>query len=258
MAFKPVNFAHLAKFNSATSSDFLALYEKALDEKIIARNAKPKHKTFAPSAFRCPRISWFRLRGVQPDIVKTPDRTMEFTADIGTACHEMIQELLSKALGDNWIDVEDYMRYANIPYTYNLTKTGYETQVEIEDPPIRFACDGIIRLNDTYYLLEIKSSEFSSWDELTDIKPQHADQIKCYGTLLNISNVIVMYIDRQYGGVKCYEKKVTTSDNKEVLDRIRYVQEMVECNLAPDRLPKGDSWCSSNHCPYFDKCKQWG
>ena len=74
MAFRTANFAHLAKFNSAASSDFIDLYESIVDRRITARNAEPKHKTFAPSSFRCPRVSWFRLRGVQPDAVSTPDK----------------------------------------------------------------------------------------------------------------------------------------------------------------------------------------
>lgn len=261
MAFRTANFAHLAKFNSAASSDFIDFYEKIVDDKIIARNAEPKHRTFAPSSFRCPRVSWFRLRGVQPDTIAKPDRTMEFTAQLGTACHEVIQQNLKEALRDDWIEVEDYLKDnpdLGSKYCWELEKAGLETRISISNPPIRFACDGIIRWKGEIYLLEIKTSEFSSFDELTDPKSQHVDQIKCYATLLGIKHVLVLYQDRQYGGLKCYEMTITTVDNKMVLDRFQYVMDMVEANLAPDRLPNGDSWCTAAHCPYYKVCKEWG
>lgn len=257
MAFRSANFAHLAKFNSAVSSDFLDLYNEAIDSKIIAQNAEPKHRTFAPSAFRCPRISWFRLRGVQPDKPNKPDRILQFTADIGTACHELIQSTLSERLGDDWLDVGEYLAQANLGYQYEVSKDGFETHVEIFDPPVRFACDGLVRWKGEYYLLEIKTSEYSSWDELTSAKPQHVDQIKFYATLLNIDKVLVMYQDRQYGEIKCYEMKITLQDMKGIRDKIKYVQDMVESNLAPEKLPKDDPWCTAAHCPYYQKCKEW-
>lgn len=258
MAFRQTNLARLVKFNSANSSDFIDMYEAFLDKKIAARNAEPKHKTFAPSSFRCQRISWFRLRGVQPDEIKKPDRTLDFTAEIGSACHTIIQRNLQEALGEDWIDVGQYLKDMNPSYSYTLNQFGYETQIEIDSPPIRFACDGIIRWKGEFYLLEIKSSEYASFDELTDPKAQHVDQIKCYATLLGLKHVLVLYIDRQYGSIKCYEMTITESDNREVMDRFQYVQDMVEAFLAPDRLPKDDPWCTASMCPYYKKCKEWG
>lgn len=263
MAFKAANLARLAKFNSAASSDFIDMYESIVDKSIIARNAEPKHQTFAPSAFRCPRVSWFRLRGVQPDSISTPDRTMEFSAQIGTACHRIIQQNLKDELGQDWLDVEEYVNSCSdlrerYDWNFEPSEDSLETLITISNPPVRFACDGIIRWNNSIYLLEIKTSEFASFDDLMDAKPQHVDQIKCYATLFDLDHVLVLYQDRQYGGLKCYEKTVTLQDKQAVNNRFQYVMDMVECNLAPDRLPKGDAWCNSNHCPYYKKCKEWG
>lgn len=260
MSFRSVNFAHLAKFNSATSSDFLDMYNSFVDRKIQERNEAPASKTFAPSSFRCNRLSWFRLRGTQPDHIKSVDRTLDFTAQIGTACHRIIQSNLKEALGKDWIAVKDYLTANPIPYQYKLTESEdtLETKVEILDPPIRFACDGIVRFKGKYYLLEIKTSEFSSFRELVDPKEQHVDQIKCYATLLGLSGVLVVYQDRQYGDMKCYEMTIPEYEMDSVRSRFKYVQEMVEANLAPDPLPKGDPWCTPAHCPYYEKCGQWG
>ncbi len=261
MGFRGWNAQHLAKFNSADSCEFLNLYEDARDAKILAEYDDPSHKTFAPSSFRCKRIQWFRLRGVQPDKPKTADAVLNFTAVVGTSLHKMIQETLKDCLGSSWIDVETYIKQ-NLcsPTLYRCTQSidSLETQVELTDPPVRFACDGIIYWKGEYVLVEIKSSEFSSWQDLTDPKPQHIDQTKCYCALLNIHRVFFIYIDRQYGGVKCYDVKYTSTELDCVWSDMHDVQEMAEYHLCPEPLPKGDSWCTESHCKYYKKCAEYG
>lgn len=258
MAFRSIGSTHLTRFNSAASCDFLDMYESFVDSKIREELQTPSSRTFAPSSFRCDRRSWFRLRGVEPDRQKSVDRVLNFTAELGTACHAVIQTNLKQALKDDWISVKDYLLENPPESRYILTESedGLETKIEFLDLPVRFACDGIIRWKGELYLLEIKTSEFSSFQDLTDPKSIHIDQILCYGTLLGLSNVLVLYQDRQYGSLKCYELKISEGDKDTIRKRFKHVLDMVEANIAPDRLPTGDSWC--NNCPYPQKCKEWG
>lgn len=262
MAFKQWDINHIAKFNSAASSDLLDKYISYVESKIKSKAEEPSHKTFSGSSFRCNRRSWFRLRGTEPDHVAVPDRTLNFTAEIGTACHRIIQNNLKTLLGDDWLSAKSYVEslYFDSDFLYEVKEDadGLEAQIHIYNPPIMFACDGLIRLNGKIYLLEIKTSEFSSWNDLTDPKPQHIDQIKCYASLLNIHDVLFLYQDRQYGDFKCYEIHVSDADMKQVKDRFDYVMDMVDKNLAPEPLPKGDPWCTVNMCPYYKKCQEYG
>lgn len=252
------DFSHIARFNSQTSDEFLQKYETYVDDQIQKKNAEVRGKTFAPSSMRCQRQSWFKLKGTQPDVPSAPDRTLNFTAQIGTACHEIIQQNLAKIYGDDWIDVSDYIAQANLPYEIHCEKRGYETLIEIVSPPVKFACDGILRINGRYYLLEIKTSEYSSFDKLTNAKDQHVAQIKTYGSLLNINKALVLYQERQYGGMKCFEMDIDSLQMKEVIDGMYYVMDMVEANIAPSGLPSGDYWCSPNMCSYYKKCQEYG
>ena len=256
MAFRQVNFEHLAKFNSEASSILINKYKDQLIVNIQSECAGPKSCTFAPSSMRCNRKSWFRLRGTQPDFIAEPDLVLNHTAVVGTALHEHIQSVLEQAFGADWVSVEDYLKENPIPYEYVLTQNGHETLVEIPEIPIKFACDGILRIHGKYYLLEIKSSEYSSWDKLTTTKPHHIDQIETYSTILNIPNVLTLYVDRQFGDVKSYEHTIPLEHMIAVNDRIAYVKRMVEMNLAPDRLPVNDYMCLN--CEYKNKCKEWG
>ena len=257
MAFRSLDFQHIARFNSSTSSTLLDRYSDFVDKQILEEYNEPTSKTFAPSNFRCDRRCWFRLRGVQPDRPEKGDQVLNFTARIGEACHTLVQSNLSKMLGEDWIDVEEYLKSIDFPYEYKVTKDGFETKVEILKPyPIKFACDGIIRLNGKYYLLEIKSSEYKAFDELIDIKPHHRDQIEFYSSILKLEDVIVIYIDRQYGNLKCYEHHIPEYKQRAIFEKMDDILKRVESNIAPDRLPSNDPFC--NGCLYKVKCKQWG
>lgn len=261
MAFRPANLdAHTMKFNSAASADLFELYERATADEILAEISAPKHRTFAPSQLRCKRLNWFRLRGVKPDVVDNIDPILNFSAKIGESCHELIQRRLKKVLGDDWISVEDYFKLFPPDFEYRLERKGegIETFVEVASPPVRFACDGLIRLGGKFYLLEVKSSEYASFNDLIAPKEHHINQVKGYASLFNIENVIMIYIDRQYGSIKCFELTVPLADRIQVRKDMEEVQKLVEMNIAPDGLPVGDPWCRSNMCPYYKVCKEWG
>ena len=244
-----------ANFNSDASCKLVTLYENAVKAEIQAECARPSSCTFAPSSMRCKRKSWFRLRGTAPDFLQEPDLVLDHTATVGTALHEHIQRVLSKSLGEDWIDVQDYLTQFPIPYKYTIEKKGYESLIVVEDPPIKFACDGIIRQKGMYYLFEIKSTEYDSFLNLKETKHQHKDQIKTYSTILNIPNVLTLYIDRLYGNVKSFEFSVREEEMTEVRQGMAYVQQMAEANIAPEKLPTGDYLCSN--CEYKLKCKEW-
>ena len=256
MAFRSLESVVHARFNSGTSSDFLDMYETALDNKIREGESSTPSRTFAPSQIRCKRVSWFRLRGVAPEQEETVDRALNFTAQVGTSCHQNIQELLSKTLGNDWIDVATYMASQQLKFNYACKANGYETLITIQDPPIKFAPDGIIFYKGEFRLLEIKTSEYSSFDKLTEPKPQHIDQIKCYCTLLNLHSAIVVYQDRQFGNLKCYEVKITDDDMQKMREMFKDVQRCVVMNVAPEK-PDDRKYCSPSYCRYYNKCKEW-
>lgn len=257
MGFRSVESIYKARFNSASSCDFLDFYENAIDETIREGELSIPSRTFAPSQIRCKRASWFRLRGVPPEAEAVADRSLDFTAQIGTSCHRRIQDILSAKLGKDWIDVETYLDSEKRPFEYSCTKNGYETLITIKDPPVKFAPDGIIFYKGEYWLLEIKTSEYQSFDKLTGPKPHHIDQVKCYGTLLNIHKALILYQDRMYGNLKCYEVEITDNDMQQTWAMFADVIKHVEMNIAPEKLPAGDRHCSPAMCRYYNHCKEW-
>ena len=258
MGFRPITEVQKigTNYNSKTSQNFKLLYDNLRFEKYKANEERMSSKTIAPSSFRCDRISYFRLRGVEADPVKDVDIALNFKAMLGTACHEDMQKLLCESIGDQWVDVADYLASSGVPYDYTVTHEGYECKIEFYDPPIRFACDGIVKIGDEYYLLEIKTSEYSSFKSLDAPKEQHIDQVKCYCSLLGLRKALVFYIERSTGETKCFEVVLSDEDVAKTFEKIRRVLQSVEDNVAPPRLPSGDYWCT--YCKYKIRCSQWG
>lgn len=132
MAFRSAVAIRASRFNSATSCNFLEDYEEYIEKKSECRNIETPSKTFAPSSFRCMRKSWFRLRGVDPDKDRKADVMLDFAADMGTACHRIIQSNLSDMLKENWVPVEKFLTDTHNPHQYQLTASedSLETKVE--------------------------------------------------------------------------------------------------------------------------------
>ena len=265
MAFKNADLSRLVRFNSDASAALITIYEDEVKKEIERGNVNYSYRTFSPSSFRCDRVQWFRLRGEEPEVSPRPDFNLNFTAKLGTSCHEIVQERLIRALGADWVSVPDYLHDHPIPYEYVLSTDGelrpggdFETRITIANPPIRLSCDGILRLLGGYYLLEIKSSELRSWENLKAPKPQHVDQAKFYGTILGLDRVLFFYIDRQFGQIKVFEVIITEADRKAVFSKIDRIMEAVEANIAPPYLPTRHIECSLNSCPYYKKCLEWG
>lgn len=265
MSFKQLNLNSIVRFNSAVSSRFLDLYENAWKSDIIKHDSEVSSQTIAPSSFRCKRRTWFRLRGVQPDVPADPDLGLDFSAEIGTACHRIIQNRLKSVLKENWLSVFNYLDensdkllYSRDKYTAIANEDSLEYKIVISDPPIHFACDGLICLDGVTYLLEIKSCEFNTWNNLTGPKSEHTDQVMCYSAVLGIHNVIMLYQDRTYGNLKCYELYIKDSDMQSSKSNIEEVMGCVDTNIAPDGLPVRDKWCSPNMCQYYKKCQEYG
>lgn len=255
MAFRPITEFEGKKYNSSVSQGFKQLYDNLRYENYKAKEERLPSKSIAPSSFRCDRISYFRLRGVEPDPATDVDIALNFKAMLGTACHEDIQKLLSESIGEQWVDVKDYLEVNPPKFSYSLTKSGYETRVKFTDPPINFSCDGIVKIGNEYHLLEIKTSEYNSFKDLNNPKEQHIDQVKCYCALLGLKKALVLYVERNNGETKCFEVNVSDEEIQEVYDRISRVIQSVEDQVAPPKLPSGDYWCT--YCKYKQRCKQW-
>ena len=263
MAFRNISTNALCKFNSQVSSDFIVDYEKSVLKKSSDNHKRVRNKAIVPSSFRCERVQWFRLRGVETDNTEELMKPTDiFITNMGDSIHYNIQSVLSFMESFENVSVADYLKKFPIHYKYELeiSDNQMETKIKLLDDkyPVQMSCDGILKYDNRYYILEIKTSEYASWNGLTYPKPEHIEQVKMYSTFLNIDNILMFYVERQYGGVKCFELNIKESDKQYVFDKIDRIMKCVENNLCPEPLNKMDSWCVSSRCDYFKTCKLYG
>lgn len=258
MAFRQATFASAAKFNSVNSCDFLDTFETYRYDKDNDERRRRPHQTFAPSSMRCLRKSWFRLRGVEPDKEYVPDNYLNWTAEVGTACHANLQAALEDMLGTAWINPKEWCSRNNILEDARFIKTEHETLIETVDIPMRFACDGILEYRGNTYLIEIKTCDNEAFNNMIEPRARDIDQIKVYATRLKIHNVFVLYQNRFDGSLKLYEIYVTDDDMSCVMTNIKTVIDCVKTNIPPAALPTGDGWCTPSKCLYYRSCAKWG
>ena len=176
MAFKHPVYNPSLQFNSAYSSRLLDIYKAQEESEIRMQCAGTKSRTFAPSGMRCARKQWFRLRGTETDPVERPDSALNFRADVGSVRHIVIQSRLRHALGADWIEIPDFLRDHPIQYKYHILQSDIESLIEIDSPPIKFAVDGIIRIDGKLFLLEIKTCDYTALEAMQSHKKHHEDQ----------------------------------------------------------------------------------
>lgn len=255
MAFRHPEHNASLPFNSAYSSRLLDIYKAQEESEIRQQCAGAKSRTFAPSGMRCMRKQWFRLRGTETDPIENPDTGLNFRADIGNARHIVIQSRLRVALGADWIEVPDFLREHPIPYKYDVLKSDIESLVQIDSPPIKFAVDGIIRIDGKIFLLEIKTCDYTALSMMQSHKQHHEEQVAFYCAILGLRDVLFIYEERQNGGMKAFQHHVSESDVEAIKMKMSLIMDMANRNIAPDRLSPNDYMCSN--CEYAKKCMEW-
>lgn len=247
----------ISNYNSEQSRLLYNNYNDFIINEIKSKQVKSGSKNIAPSSVRCARKSWFRLRGSECTAANSVDTHLDFFAKVGSACHLMLQKRFVDMFGDSWLDVSEYLSTIYDTSQYACVKYDYETNVQLLHIPIKFSVDGLIRINDTVYILEIKSIAYNSFVDLSDIKSEHKDQAICYATYLKVHNVLFVYIDRTYGDIKCYEFNVTDDMMDKMHSQVQSIIDAVDTNIPPSKLPSGDSWCNPNRCEYYKVCKEY-
>ena len=252
--FYNADLKHVAMFNSDSSCKLLSTLNDAIDRRVSEQAMQPHKQAFAPSSAFCDRKTWFRLRGVNPDTPVSTDYYSEFVKMIGDACHVYIQSLLKDALKEDWLDVTEFLSGINPPYEYTTAVDGYETHVEIANPPIRFTVDGLLVHKGKLYILEIKSVEHNTFDELYEPRAKDVCQTQSYQSLMLVRDVMYIYVDRLYGKFKCFEYHNEDTSYESIVNKCNELLRMAEFKIAPAKCTIPNV---CNMCEYKQRCKEW-
>lgn len=227
---------------------------------------KPKEDMFSPSSLnKCDRELYYMIMGYEPEpqqIETHLNGSWKAILDAGTDRHERIQTTITrmKESGINleWVDVEKYLKENKREGVSVIEKSGMETKLFSETLSARFLCDGIVSIDDEYHIVEIKtmgSNKFSKAIARDGINPEHVMQASAYSLALGINKILYIYENRDNNQIKVFLRIVTEQDKKDVINKIRRIQEYKKLGKVPPK-PTDPSLCM--YCNYKNRSSRDG
>ena len=221
------------------------------------KNFRKPSMTYSPSGMGCIRAMYYKRTGV--DVVPDSSYTMVGICESGTDRHERIQNAISKMKENGfdceYIDVGDYVKSRGLDlYLDIVDKCGNETKLFDKIRNVSFICDGIIKYQGKYYIVEFKTESSFKWKDRKGVDPKHYNQAITYSMELQIDDVIFVYINRDIVDYKAYLFNVSESERERVQTLIDTCENyVINSELPPMPEDASDRKCA--YCAYKELCK---
>lgn len=223
------------------------------------KNARKPSATYSPSGMGCIRAMYYKRSGVD-----VPEGGVSYSmigiCESGTDRHERIQNAISR-MKDNgidceYIDVADFVKSRGLDlYLDVVDKCGNETKLFDRNRNISFLCDGIIKYQGKYYIVEFKTEASFKWKDRKGVDPKHYNQAITYSLELQLNDVIFVYINRDIVDYKAYLFSVTESDRERIIDLINTCENyVINKELPPMPEDASDRKCA--YCAYQELCRR--
>jgi hypothetical protein len=117
---------------------------------------------------------------------------------------------------------------------------GLEVPVENEEFDIVGHCDGILEVNGKRGVLEIKSINNKGFTSLASPRAMHVWQLNIYMFCLGLEHGVLLYENKDNQELKEFIVNYDLNVVTPILDKIRYVQNCIMRNEAPERDSDSD------------------
>jgi len=231
-----------------------------LDEALTKRNNENLRKPsqyYSPSSIGgCPRQLFYKRAGAEIDKTQNIEPKNILKGETGTDRHERIQQLLIY-INDKldyrfeWVDVREFIKDNELDYLDVISYDGLEALIVDTRYNIRFRVDGIIKIKDKFYLLEIKTDDTFRWQNRTSISPYHVMQGISYSLSFGIDRVMYLYEERNNYQKKAIKVIESEKDKEKVINKINKVEQHIEEETLPEKDLK-----SCRFCMYKTICKK--
>lgn len=223
-----------------------------------AETRAPRAGMFSPSSLSnsCLRHLYYKFMGIQEEPenrLVTDYGPIRSILQNGNDRHERIQEVLSTFDGKNskfeWIDVIEYLKEFNPPNTEVIERNGFEVKLYNSVIPSRFMCDGIVKFNGEYYVIEIKTMnerKFAMAKKAGEPLEEHINQASTYSLILGINKVLYIYENRNNMQWLPLLYNVTPENKQLVIDLTNAIKTYATLNKIPPRtsdVAKNCRWC---------------
>lgn len=233
-----------AKEELPPEQSFLADLKRSIELEDEKSRRLPS-KTYKPSSMKCIRNMYYQRMGAQPD-AQSSGYCMVGICNSGSDIHvrtqKAVENMKNNGIDCEYIDVADFVRSRHLDeYLDIVSKNGMETKLFHKKLCMSFLCDGIIRYQNHYYILEIKTEMSMKWNRREGVDPVHYNQATAYSIAFNLPEVIFVYISRDTLDMKAYLFTPTNEMKQDLVGRIDecegYVGRMIT-PPKPEDVPK--------------------
>lgn len=213
--------------------------------------------TYSPSGMGCIRAMYYKRIGV--DVVPDSSYTMIGICEAGTDRHERIQNAISKMAANGfdctYVDVADYVKSRGLDDHLDIIdKCGNETKLYDRIRNVSFLCDGIIKYQGKYYIVEFKTESSFKWKDRKGVDPKHYNQAITYSLELQLDSVLFVYINRDICDYKAYMFNVSDDDRQRISTLIDTCEQYaIKKEVPPKPEEATDKTCA--YCAYKDLCR---
>lgn len=247
----------MAKEELPVQKAFLGDLKRSIEKEDEANRRKPS-QFYKPSSMHCIRNMYYQRVGKELD-KGTSSYIGIGICNAGTDIHLRTQTAIShmKNYGFNchYIDVAKYIKKHNVPDIEVVSKSGMETKLFHQKLNLSFLCDGIIKYQGKYYILEIKSESSYKWMSRRGVAPEHHNQATCYSISLGIEDVIFVYINRDTSDMKAYMFSPTGDMKQNIIGLINNCEGYVSRLIAPPK-PTDIDRKNCEYCNYRTSCRK--
>ncbi len=229
------------------------------------KNQRKGSLTYKPSSMNCLRQMFYIVTGADKE-----EDTQSFTSvgicNSGTDIHQRIQQAVldmkNNGIDCEYVNVADYVRSRNLDYLEirkepDFKNDEYETHLYHKTLNMSFLCDGIIKYQGVYYILELKTENTNKFWVREGVDSSHYKQGTAYSLSLNIPNVLFVYINRDVLDMKSFMFTPTDAMKTELVGEIetcdRYVKSL---KVPPKPLDVAKKTCE--YCPFRAQCRKDG
>ena len=218
-------------------------------------NARKPSQTYKPSGMNCIRASYYQIKGVEPD-KSDASYTLVGICNSGTDIHVRIQQAISNMKNNKinceFIDVAKFVDQRGLSDLEIVGISGEETKLYDKKLNISFLSDGIIKYNNSYYIIEIKTENSYKWGTRDGVDPSHYQQATAYSLEFGLKNVLFIYVNRDNLDMKCYLFEVTGTMIQDLLGYIENCNNYLALNQVPPKEPVSKKACT--YCMYKGRC----
>lgn len=248
-----------AKETLPVEQDFLNDLKRSIEMTADSSNRLPS-RTYKPSGMNCIRASYYQVTGTQPD-PSSSNYTLVGICNSGTDIHVRIQTavagMINTGMNCLYIDIAEFVRQRNLTDLKIVSQMGMETKLYFEKYNLSFMCDGIIKYNNHYYILELKTESSFKFVNRKDVDPSHYNQAIAYSLAFGIDEVLFIYINRDVMDMKAFMFNVTDEMKQNLIGYIDECDGYVSRQIAPPK-PKDVSKKACSYCLYKSQCRKDG